>query len=184
MHDKIIHAFLDALMQHRVRDITLDIVARKAEVDISLIKAFGESVSDLYDAFLKRQEDALFCALPLANLLDSSERDALLEIMATRLEVMAPYKYFYAFLEKGLLQSGDLSLLCLGHEYRSFMGVLRHYGLLQDNLLDHIKRHGAFSIYIMALQCWLHDPSPDHESTLETLDGLLLKGEKFLERYQ
>ena len=184
MHDKIIHAFLDTLMHHRIRDITLDIVAGKAGVDVSQVASLGQSVSDLYDAFLKMQEDALFCALPAANLLGSPERDALLEIMATRFEVMRPFRYFYAFLEKGLVQSGDLSLLCLGHEYRSFMGGLRHYGLLQENLLDHIKRHGAFSIYIIALQSWIHDPSPDHDSTLETLDGLLLKAEKFLERYQ
>ena len=183
MQGKIIHAFLNTLMHHRIRDITLDLVAHKAGVDVSQIMSLGQSVSDLYDVFLKTQEDALFYALPVANLLGSPERDALLEFMATRFEVMRPYRYFYAFLEKGLLQSGDLSLLCLGHEYRSFMCGMRHYGLLQENLLDHIKRHGAFSIYIMALQSWIHDPTPDHESTLETLDGLLLKGEKFLERY-
>lgn len=183
MSHNIIHAFLKTLMHHRVRDICLKMVADQAQIDLNHVESCGSSCNDLYAFFMNTMNTLLYNTIPVSDIANCDERDVLLEIMATRLEILKPYKYFYAFLEEGLLKSADLSALCLGAEYQAFMGILSYYHMLEGSLLDQLKRHGAFSIYLIAIKTWIKDESPSQDSTIETLDGLLLKGEGLLKRY-
>ena len=128
-------------------------------------------------------ETQVFAKLSSADVEPYSEKERALEVLLTKLETLTPFKPFLKYLRQNFLTLTEISLPFAMAELSSLERILAHYGFAKTSLLSELKRKGLFGIYLLALDTWLQDETHDLGPTSAKLDGLLNRGEIFLERY-
>lgn len=128
-------------------------------------------------------ETELFEQLSLENIASYPEKERVMEVLLTKIELLTPFKLFFAYLRTNLLAQTEMSLPFALAEMASLDRILDHYDFKGASLIHEMKRKGLFGIYLLTLDTWLQDDTPDLGPTLAKLDKLLTKGETFLERY-
>lgn len=184
MQDKIIHAFLNEIISKPWREISTTSIAAAHRLSEAEIEQFVSRPMAFFNFFTHRIETQVYERLSMDLLSACEEKDKIVEILMTKFEVMAPYKYFYRHMKDKLLHSADVTVTLMLEEYNALLRIMRHYAFTEENLLDQLKFKGLYGIYVLAIEAWLRDDTEDLSLTLETVDKMLRKGEKFLERYQ
>ena len=184
MEHKIIHAFLSEFIVTPWTNINNQRVAQICGVEEKDLLHHVRGKESFFTYFFKYIETQLFNVLDIPLNQTFAEPDLLLEILLTKLEIMTPYKFFFRFMKKNLFMSADLSIPLGIAQYQSLRKILKHYNLPQGTIIDQLKQTGVFGIYVISLDTWLADESPDLAVTTEMMDSLLRKGEVFLERYK
>ena len=183
MQKQIIEIFLELLVEKGWASTTVEDVAHRLSLPMNEIIALLPSKERGFSLLASYAEDEVFNQLRLEEIAQYSEKERAMEVLLTKLEAMSPFKVFLKYLRANFLSLTEVSLPFAMAELSSLERILGYYGFNQSSLLSELKRKGLFGVYLLAMDTWLKDETPDLAPTLAKLDSLLSKGETFLERY-
>ena len=180
----------------KVLDVAVGLIAEKGWLDLSLselAQASDVSLDQLYDSF-RRKNDILWS---LQKRLDSEAlkeiepedlegepaRDRLFDVLMTRFEVMAPYKYTLEVISEDLLQDPRALMGWAHNEMQSLRWMLDAAGLSARGFSGLARLHGLAAVWAECFHTWLKD-EPGMPQTMALLDQRLAKGEKWMLRGQ
>jgi len=176
---KAIRAALDLARERSWGEITLDDIARAANLDLADLRREFSCKSDIIRAF-QREVDAEVLAKLRAPAEGQTARDRLFDIVMTRFEVMQPYKpalkriWSYLCCRPG--EAGALLCSSLASQYWMLAGA----GAKLDGPIGALRVTGLASVYGKVFQVWLGDDSPSLDKTMAALDRRLARGERML----
>ncbi|MFN7662237.1 MAG: hypothetical protein ACK5PQ_00705 [Alphaproteobacteria bacterium] len=183
MQKQIIETFLTFLMEKGWNHTTLEDVANTLNVSIGEIQNILPQKEKIFHLLASEVESSVYSELQDPDIVVYAEKDQVMEILVTKLEAMTPFKVFLKYLRNNFLSHTEISIPFAMAELASLEKILAHYQINQNNLLGELKRKAIFGVYLLAMDTWVQDESPDLAPTLAKLDRLLSKGETFLERY-
>jgi ubiquinone biosynthesis protein COQ9 len=176
---KAIRAALDLARERSWGEITLDDIARAANLDLADLRREFSCKSDIIRAF-QREVDAEVLAKLRAPAEGQTARDRLFDIVMTRFEVMQPYKpalkriWSYLCCRPG--EAGAVLCSSLASQYWMLAGA----GAKLDGPIGALRVTGLASVYGKVFQVWLGDDSPSLDKTMAALDRRLARGERML----
>lgn len=183
MQKQIIETLLNLFMEKGWAATTLQDVAEVLNRPVEEVILFLPSKERGFHLFSDYIEKGIFNQLPPETIDAYSEKEQTMEILINKLEAMTPFKSFLIYLRGNFLSLTDLTLPFIIAELASLDRILNHYQFPHTTLVSEIKRKGLFGVYLLTLDTWVQDDTPDLGPTLAKLDTLLSKGETFLERY-
>lgn len=183
MQKQIVETFFDLLMKKGWAALTIEDVAQELYLPVSEITPLLPSKERAFHVLAQYIENQVFDQLSIEEIRDYSEKERAMEVILTKLECMTLFKPFLKYLRENFLSHTEMSLPFAMAELSSLERILSHYQFHQSSLLSELKRKGLFGIYLLILDTWIRDETPDLAPTLAKLDHLLSKGETFLERY-
>jgi AcrR family transcriptional regulator len=183
MQKQILQTLFTLILEKGWKAVSLEEVARVSEVPLPELLFILPSKEQVFPVWAEFTENELLAHLSVESIATYPEKERLMEILLTKIELMTPFKSFLTYLRSNFLAETDMSLPFALAEMASLDRILDHYGFKGASLINEIKRKGLFGIYLLTLDTWLQDDSHDLGPTLAKLDNLLTKGETFLERY-
>lgn len=183
MQKQIIETFLTLLMEKGWNHTTLEDVANTLNVSIGEIQNILPQKEKIFHLLASEVESSVYSELQAPDIVVYAEKDQVMEVLVTKLEAMTPFKVFLKYLRSNFLSHTEISIPFAMAELASLERILAHYQINQNSLLGELKRKAIFGVYLLAMDTWVQDESPDLGPTLAKLDRLLSKGETFLERY-
>lgn len=176
---KAVRAALDLARERSWGEITLQDIARAANLDLADLRREFSCKADIIRAFQK-EVDAEVLAKARASAGEQAARDRLFDIVMTRFEAMQPYKPALKRIWSYLCcRPGEASaVLCssLASQYWMLAGA----GAKLDGPLGALRVTGLASVYGKVFQVWLDDDSPSLDKTMAALDRRLERGERVL----
>lgn len=140
---------------------------------------FGRTTDWVWKQVLARIEVNLIPSNPWDN------RDFILEVLLLKFDALQSFKPGLITLRSTLFQKGGYGRYFLEAEYQGHQRMIHHfYTPLSPNLIHQMRSHALFGLYLWAYETWLHDTTPDLETTTTLIDSQLQRGEQWLERYR
>ena len=176
---KAVRAALDLARERSWGEITLQDIARAANLDLADLRREFSCKTDIIRAFQK-EVDAEVLAKARTAAGERTPRDRLFDIVMTRFEVMQPYKpalkriWSYLCCRPG--EAGTVLCASLASQYWMLAGA----GAKLDGPIGALRVTGLASVYGKVFQVWLDDDSPSLDKTMAALDRRLAKGERML----
>lgn len=183
MQKQILETFFSIVLQKGWKETSLEDVSLTLNLPLENIIQCLPSKNRAFPLLANVIESELRHSLVKESISPYPEKERAMEIILSKLELMTPFKPFLVYLRTNALSQTEISLPFAMAEFSSLERLLMHYGFNQESLLSELKRKGLFGIYLLTLDTWLEDKTPDLGPTLSKLDWALSKGEVFLERY-
>lgn len=153
-------------------------LAARAGTTLAEIRKSFRSRQALLDALTLRLDEAMLSVDP-DELADLPPRDRVFELMMSRLEAMAPFRFGLIRIAKDAAREPELALTTACRVDRS-MGWLREAaGLGSNGLRGRVQRHLLTGLYAKTLRTWIDDDSTDLAKTMASLDKDLRRIENF-----
>ena len=134
-------------------------------------RAFG-SKSQILAAFMRLVDDAVLKRAP-TKVDEGARRDALFEVIMSRLDVLAPYKTALKSIAKAAPTDTSLIMPYLNTQ----RWMLTAAGINGDGPTGLLRVGGLGSLYGSVFRTWLDDDDPGHARTMAALDRRLRRSE-------
>lgn len=134
-------------------------------------KAFG-SKSQILAGFMRAVDDAMLKRVS-TKLAAGARRDALFEVIMSRLEILEPYKAALKSIAKSPQADPQLLMPYLNAQ----RWMLTAAGINADGASGLVRTGGLGSLYASVFRTWLGDDDPGLARTMAALDRRLRRGE-------
>ncbi len=179
--DAVIEATMRLAEEKDWENITLQEIARAADMPLAEVHARFHRKADILDALARRTDTRLLESLerdPLEG--DTGER--LFELIMRRLELLAPYRRAIARLSRQPAALAAECPLLLPGVIVSRQWMLAAAGAERPGLEGGVRLLGVSWVYWRALSAWVEDDDPGLGKTMATLDSALKNGGIWLSR--
>ena len=173
---RIVTAALGLAAVRPWREISLLDIAAAASTDLVDLRRHFGSKSAILAAFSRAVDDVVLrqARRPAEG---QSPRDALFEVVMSRLDALAPYKAAV----RSIAADTSLDPAAIGGLLSSQAWMLNAAGIGTDGLEGGVKVAGLAGVYASVLRTWLDDDDPGMARTMAALDRRLRRGERSLE---
>jgi ubiquinone biosynthesis protein COQ9 len=176
LRGRIVAATMKLAAERPWREITLLDIAEATGVTLVDLKHEFSTKAEILSAFTQAVDDEVLRRAPKRDA-TTSRRDALFEIVMSRLDVLAPYKEALRSIAKGS-RLPDPAFVC------AFLGsqhwMLQAAGIDTSGVTGRLKVGGLAGVYASVLRTWLDDDDPGLARTMAALDRRLRRGERAL----
>lgn len=183
MQKQILQTLFTLTLEKGWKAVSIEEVATALDISLADLTFILPSKEQAFHVWAELTENELLEHLPAESIASYPEKERVMEILLTKVELMTPFKSFLTYLRSNFLAQTEMSLPFALAEMSSLDRILDHYDFKGATLINEMKRKGLFGIYLLTLDTWLQDDTEDLGPTLAKLDKLLTKGETFLERY-
>lgn len=156
-------------------DVTLSEIAHGGGAGLVELKGVFAGKGAILAAFVSDVDDEMLRRAPRRRPEDAA-RDALFEVVMTRLDVLAPYKAAL----RSIMREAAADPALLGAALSSQRWMLAAAGISTDGPAGVVRRAGIAGLYASILRTWLDDDDPGHARTMAALDRRLRSGERTL----
>ncbi len=175
---KLIAAALKLAETRAWADITMLDIADAAGMPLDEVRrAFGAK-SQLLAGFMRLVDDDVLKRAP-TKITDCSRRDALFEVIMSRLEALTPYKAALKSIAKA--PPADTTLIMPYLNTQRWM--LTAAGINADGASGLIRTSGLGSLYASVFRTWLDDEDPGLARTMAALDRRLRRSESAIRSF-
>ena len=188
---KIVAAALALFTSNGFEATTTKAIAKKAGIAEGTVFNYFRTKDDIALHFFEQEvEDAVGSVRSNVRLRNAPLEEKLFALIQRQLELLAPYERFIGnALVEALRPASGLNAFshrshALRHRYMAFVQELMEESLPKKKALPLARwAPDAFWVfYMVVLLFWLHDESPQKQSTLAFLDRSLKVGTSILER--
>lgn len=172
---RILKAALDLAATRPWREVTLADIAEEAHVPLADLRDHVSTKSDLL-AKLLRTIDGEVLRQAGKSSADLSKRDALFEVVMTRLDLLQPYKPAL----QSIYASGGADFSLAAPYLASQHWMLQAAGIGTEGLSGGARVAGLALAYASVFRTWLDDEDPGMGKTMAALDRHLRRGESAL----
>jgi AcrR family transcriptional regulator len=183
LRNRIIDALMELAGERAFEDITINDIARRAEITLAQFRDHFPSKGAVLAGFTKRI-DRIVLEGTSDDLIGEPAKDRLFDVLMRRLDAMAPYK-------RGLegimdwVRRDPLSAAALNREVVNAMRfMLEAAEIDSDGTVGAIKLQGLALAWTRVLDVWLHDHDPDQSRTMAALDRELTRGGQIVARVE
>jgi AcrR family transcriptional regulator len=181
--DRIIDALLALAGEMRWDEITLSMIAAKADVSLADLRDHYPSKGAIIGGFSKRI-DRIVLDGSGGDMLGEPARERVLDIMMRRLDAMAPYKAGLREIRKAASRD-PLMLAALNQlALNSWRYMLAAADIETEDELGMVRIQGAAVVFVRTLDTWFEDDGDELARTMARLDKELGQGEKIMGRLQ
>jgi ubiquinone biosynthesis protein COQ9 len=175
---KLIAAALKLAETKAWADITMLEIANAAAMPLDEVRrAFGAK-SQLLAGFMRIVDDEVLKRAP-TKITDGERRDALFEIIMSRLEALTPYKAALKSIAKA--PPADTTLIMPYLNTQRWM--LTAAGINADGASGLLRTGGLGSLYASVFRTWLDDEDPGLARTMAALDRRLRRSESAIRSF-
>ena len=175
---KLIAAALTLAATRPWNDITLLEIADAAQLPLDEVRrAFG-SKSQLIAGFMRLVDDEVLKRAP-TKVTDGARRDALFEVIMSRLEVLEPYKAAM----RSIAKAGPADTTLLMPYLNTQRWMLTAAGISADGASGLVRTGGLGSVYASVFRTWLDDEDPGLARTMAALDRRLRRSESAIRSF-
>lgn len=175
---KLIAAALKLAETRAWSDVSLLEIADAAQMPLDEVRrAFG-SKSQVLAAFMRSIDDDVLKRAP-TKVSEGGRRDALFEVIMSRLEALAPYKIALKSIAKAPPADSALIIPYLNAQ----RWMLTAAGINADGASGLLRTGGLGSLYASVFRTWLDDDDPGHARTMAALDRRLRRGESAIRSF-
>jgi AcrR family transcriptional regulator len=179
--DRIVDALMALAAEENFEDITLSMIAERAQVSLADFRDLYTSKGAVLAAFARRIDHVVLEGTT-SDMAEESARERLFDVLMRRLDALAPYK-------KGLegiaewAQRDPLAAAPLGRlGMRSMRFMLEAAGIDSGGRLGPLKLRGLGLTWMRILAVWMKDDDAGLSATMAELDRALTRGDKILAR--
>ncbi len=181
--DRIIDALMTLAGDMRWNQITLSMIAAKADVSLADLRDHYPSKGAILGGFSKRVDRIVLDGTG-SDMLGEPARERVLDIMMRRLDALAPYraglKEIRDAARRDPLMLAALNQLALN----SWRYMLAAADIETDDELGFVRIQGAAVVFVRTLDTWFDDEGADLSRTMARLDKELGQGETIMGRLQ
>lgn len=178
--EKIIDSALRLAAEEGWDSLSLDKIAARADINLSVFRRDFASKSQILAAFSRAVDDAVMMRITAEP--NISTRERLFDVLMTRFEVMAPYKAGLRRIHDDLRRHPGQGLAQLLVMAKSQYWMLSAAGVAADGTLSVLRVPGLFTIYASVFNTWLDDEDSGLSKTMAALDSHLQRGERIMTR--
>lgn len=176
---RLMKAALDLAAAKPWANVTLAEIAEAAGLGLDVVRGEFGSKSDLLARLLRTIDDAVVRTAPKPGA-EQSKRDALFEVIMTRLDLLAPYKAAL----KSIHASGSADFSLAAPYLASQHWMLQAAGIGTDGIGGGVRVAGLAVLYAQVFRTWLADDDAGQGKTMAALDRHLRRGERALNGVQ
>jgi AcrR family transcriptional regulator len=181
--DRIIDALMALAAENSWSQISLPMLAEKANVSLSELRDAFPSKGAILGGFARRI-DKIVLEGTGTDMLDQPIRERLLDVMMRRLDALTPYKAALKSIAKAARQD-PLMLAALNQlALNSWRYMLAAADIETEDELGLIRIQGAALVFVRTLETWFDDEDADLSRTMARLDKELGNGEKIMGRFE
>jgi AcrR family transcriptional regulator len=179
--DRIIDALMILAGGMRWDQITLPMIATKAEVSLADLRDHYPSKGAILGGFSKRIDRIVLDGTG-DDMLGEPARERVLDIMMRRLDALAPYKAGLKEV-RNASRRDPLMLAALNQlALNSWRYMLAAADIETEDELGLLRIQGAALVFVRTLDTWFDDEGDDLARTMARLDKELGQGEKIMSR--
>lgn len=178
---KILKTFLDLLAEHPYEDVSLPLIAERANVKLSDMRGAYSSKLKLVAAFLE-QVDTTVLDERDEDMGDQPPRDRLFDILMSRIDAMAEHKEAVRALQHASGKDPALALDLNSLEVRSQKWMLIAAGIDVSGVKATVVAQGLAIAFGRVVGTWLDEDDEGMPRTMARLDKELDKGSDFMKR--
>ena len=180
--DRIIDALMALAADMHWGDITLPMIAARADVNLADLRDHFPSKGAILGGFAKRIDRIVLA--PSTDMLGEPARERLLDVMMRRLDALAPYKVGLKEIRRATRRD-PLTLAALNQlALNSWRYMLAAADLDTEDELGMVRVQGAALVFVRTLDVWFEDEGEDLAKTMAFLDKELGRGEKIMGRLE
>lgn len=175
---KLIAAALRLAETRPWRDVTMLEIADAAQLPLDEVRRAYGSKSQLLAGFMRLVDDEVL-KRATTKVAAGARRDALFEVIMSRLEILEPFKLALKSIAKA--PPSDTSLIMPYLNAQRWM--LTAAGINADGASGLLRTGGLGSLYASVLRTWLDDDDPGLARTMAALDRRLRRGERAIKSF-
>jgi AcrR family transcriptional regulator len=172
---RILTAALECAAGKTWADVTLLEIAGAAKTTLVDLRSEFDSKARIIAALLRAVDDEVLKRAP-KRAESQDARDALFDVVMTRLDVLAPYKRAL----RSIHASGPADPSLARPLLTSMHWMLQAAGIDTEGPAGGLRVAGLAVIYASVFRVWLEDDDPGHARTMASLDRRLRRGERTL----
>jgi AcrR family transcriptional regulator len=181
--DRIIDALMALAGDQPWEQITLPMVAARADVSLADLRDHFPSKGAIIGGFAKRTDRIVLDGTG-DDMLGEPARERVLDVMMRRLDALTPYKAGLKEIMRAARQD-PLMLAALNQvALNSWRYMLAAADIDTEDSLGIVRVQGAALVFARTLETWLDDDSSDLSRTMARLDKELGTGEKIMGRIE
>jgi AcrR family transcriptional regulator len=181
--DRIIDALMALAADMYWGDITLPMIAARADVSLADLRDHFPSKGAILGGFAKRI-DRMVLEPSSSDMLGEPARERMLDVMMRRLDALAPYKLALKEIRRATRRD-PLALAALNQlALNSWRYMLAAADLDTEDELGMVRVQGAALVFVRTLDVWFEDEGEDLARTMAFLDKELSRGEKIMGRLE
>jgi AcrR family transcriptional regulator len=181
--DRIVDALMTLAIDNSWSQVSLPMVAEKAEVSLSELRDAFPSKGAILGGFARRI-DKIVLDNTGTDMLDQPIRERLLDVMMRRLDALQPYKVALKSISKAARQD-PLMLAAINQlALNSWRYMLAAANIETEDELGLVRIQGAALVFVRTLETWFEDDDADLSRTMARLDKELGTGEKIMGRFE
>jgi AcrR family transcriptional regulator len=181
--DRIIDALMTLAAEMRWEEITLPMIAARADVSLADLRDHYPSKGAILGGFAKRI-DRIVLDGTTADMLGEPARERVLDVMLRRLDALTPYKAAL----KGIMAAArrdPLMLVPLNQlALNSWRYMLAAADIDTEDDLGFVRVQGAALVFARTLDVWFEDDDAGLARTMAKLDKELGMGERVMGRIE
>ncbi len=159
-------------------EITLLEIADAAQMPLDEVRRAAGSKSQIIGAFMRMVDDEMLKRAP-TKVADGVRRDALFEVIMSRLDILQPYKAALKSITKSAPTDTSLIMPYLNAQ----RWMLTAAGIDADGPSGLVRSTGLASIYTSVFRTWLDDDDAGMARTMAALDRRLRRGESTIKSF-
>jgi ubiquinone biosynthesis protein COQ9 len=159
-------------------EITLLEIAEHAQLPLDTVRRAVGAKSQILAGFMRLVDDEVLKRAP-TKIDTNARRDALFEVIMSRLDVLAPYKTALRSIAKSA--PADTSLIMPYLNAQRWM--LTAAGINADGPSGLVRTSGLAQLYNSVFHTWLDDDDPGLARTMAALDRRLRRGESTIRSF-
>ncbi len=175
---KLIAAALQLAETRPWQDVTMLEIADTAQLPLDEVRRAYGSKSQLLAGFMRLVDDEVL-KRATTKVSAGARRDALFEVIMSRLEILEPFKLALKSIAKAT--PSDTSLIMPYLNAQRWM--LTAAGINADGASGLLRTGGLGSLYASVLRTWLDDDDPGLARTMAALDRRLRRGESAIKSF-
>ena len=172
IRSKIIKGALKCASEARWKRVSLRMIAEEADIPLTEIYKYFPSKIAVVGALLERSTDLIFSNNEPYSSTDSVH-DRLLDNLLKRFDILEQDKQAIVSIVKDTKFDPLANLFLAPKLFDSMAQTLEKSGIDSSGLVGMMRIKGITVIYLMALNIWMYDNSPDLEKTMAFLDRRL-----------
>jgi AcrR family transcriptional regulator len=181
--DRIIDALMSLAAETSWDQITLPMIAAKAEVSLADLRDHYPSKGAVLGGFSKRI-DRIVLDGTSDDMIGEPARERVLDIMMRRVDALQPYKAAMKEI-RNATRRDPLMLAALNQlALNSWRYMLAAADIDTEDGLGMVRVQGAAVVFVRTLDIWFDDEGADLAKTMAKLDTELGKGEKVMDRLE
>jgi AcrR family transcriptional regulator len=181
--DRIVDALMTLAADNSWSQVSLPMIAEKAEVSLSELRDAFPSKGAILGGFARRI-DKIVLDNTGTDMLDQPIRERLLDVMMRRLDALQPYKVALKSISKAARQD-PLMLAAINQlALNSWRYMLAAANIETEDELGLVRIQGAALVFVRTLETWFEDDDADLSRTMARLDKELGTGEKIMGRFE